>query len=96
MDLTSGQYNIVTDILNQYIPGSECMAFSSRTTGSAKSYSDLDIVIINDNPLDFSTLGELQEAFAESDLPFRVDLLQWSRINEDFKKTITPQLQKIC
>ncbi|MBN2064186.1 MAG: nucleotidyltransferase domain-containing protein [Sedimentisphaerales bacterium] len=93
--ITGQEREIITAILQQFAHGLDCMAFGSRVTGTAKSYSDLDLVIINDEPMDFATLGELQDSFAQSDLPFRVDILQWSRLNEDFKQAITPQLEKI-
>lgn len=34
----------------------------------------------------------LAEAFEETDLPFRVDIIDWSTIKEDFKKLIQPSL----
>ena len=67
-------------------------AFGSRTQGSARQFSDLDIVLISSEPLAFSLLAELQEAFSESDLPYRVDLVDWGRISDAFKAVIEPQL----
>lgn len=95
IDLSPQNMSVVIDILARLVPDEQCMAFGSRTNGTAKPYSDLDLVIMNEVPLDFHTLGSLYEEFAESDLPFRVDILQWSRLDGTFKDNIYPQLQKI-
>jgi len=38
--------------------------------------------------MSINSLGELSEAFQESDLPFRVDLIDWHRISPEFRKVI--------
>ncbi|MCD6310901.1 MAG: hypothetical protein J7M11_00360 [Elusimicrobia bacterium] len=37
----------------------------------------------------------LKEDFEESDLPFRVDVLDWNRISDEFKKVISKQYEII-
>lgn len=71
------------------------MAFGSRTSPESKSYSDLDLVIMGDEPVGLGTLALIRNAFAESDLPFRVDIIQWCRTSPEFKRTIEPQLQPL-
>ena len=39
-------------------------------------------------PLDITNLAELRENFTESDLPFKVDILDWASISESFRKII--------
>ncbi len=38
--------------------------------------------------LDWRRLAELKEAFQQSDLPFRVDLLDWNAISAEFRNVI--------
>lgn len=45
-------------------------------------------VIMGDLPLDFRTLTALKDAFAESDLPFRVDVVDWAATSEAFREII--------
>ena len=56
--------------------------------GLAKDYSDLDLAIVGGGPLDWRTLSRLKEAFEESDLPMRVDVLDWHSISESFRDVI--------
>jgi predicted nucleotidyltransferase len=93
INVSSEEKQIILGILNRYIPDRKVMALGSRVMGTPKPYSDLDLAIMGDTPLDFQTLVLLKDAFAESDLPYRVDILQWCQTSPEFRKTIQPQLQ---
>lgn len=93
IDVSAEEKQIILNILNRYVSGRQVMALGSRVTNNAKPYSDLDLAIMGDTPLDMQTLALLKDAFAESDLPYRVDILQWCQTSPEFKKTIQPQLQ---
>lgn len=82
------QLRIIVDIIKRYVPHSEVRAYGSRYKGTAKVYSDLDLSIVGDDKLDLIMLGDIEEAFQESDLPFRVDILDWNAISPEFKKVI--------
>jgi predicted nucleotidyltransferase len=88
IDLRTEHQTIVKDILRQYLPDYEILAFGSRVTGRAKQYSDLDLAVISNTPLDFGLLGTVRDAFSESDLPFKVDLVDWATTNQKFREII--------
>jgi predicted nucleotidyltransferase len=75
-------------LLERHVPGRELWAFGSRVNGTAKPYSDLDLVILGSEPLSLSTLADLADGFSESDLPFKVDLVDWATTGERFRKMI--------
>jgi len=79
---------VVKQILRRYFPGAEARVFGSRAGGNAKPYSDLDIVIVGAAKLDARALAGAKEEFEESDIPFRVDVLDWHRISEEFRQII--------
>ena len=62
--------------------------FGSRINGTAKPYSDLDLAVVGQKALDWRILAKLKEAFQESELPFRVDLLDWNAISDEFRNVI--------
>ena len=70
------------------MPECEVRAFGSRVTWTAKDYSDLDLAVVGEGPLDWRALGRLKEAFEESELPMRVDVLDWHAISESFQKVV--------
>ena len=88
IDLNPNHLSIVEGILAEHVPECEVRAFGSRATWNAKDYSDIDVAIVGDGPLDWRTLGRLKESFEESNLPMRVDVLDWHAISESFRKVI--------
>lgn len=88
IDLLLEHQTIIKEILRKYIPNYEVWVFGSRITGKAKQYSDLDLAIISDQPLDFGQLGEIRDAFSETDLPFKVDLIDWAATSREFQAII--------
>jgi predicted nucleotidyltransferase len=61
----------------------------------AKPYSDLDLAIAGERKLEARVLRQLQEDFAESDIPFRVEILDWHRLAGKFKKIIEQRYEVI-
>lgn len=88
IDLYPGYHQIVEHILRQYLPDYTVWAFGSRVSGTAKKYSDLDLAVITEEPLDFGLLGRVRDAFSESDLPFKVDLVDWAVTSREFQEII--------
>jgi predicted nucleotidyltransferase len=89
MHIDPASLETVLGILREQVPEYEVRAFGSRVHGRAlKRFSDLDLVVITDSPLDPLRLADLKEAFSESDLPFKVDVLDWSVTNERFRRVI--------
>lgn len=87
--LTPGELAEVRQILERHLPGVVVKAFGSRVEGTARRFSDLDLALITDQPLDFVTLGDLRDAFSLSNLPFFVDLVDWATIDPTFRAIIT-------
>jgi len=88
IDLRPDHLGIVMDILRRHLPGREVWAFGSRASGAARPHSDLDLAVMGDAPLDFATLATLRDAFSESNLPFRVDVVDWASADEPFRRII--------
>ena len=94
-DLKSAHLKIVQAILRKHLPGVEVRVFGSRVRGTAKAWSDLDLALVSENKLALTTLEELREDFAESDLPFRIDILDWHDISPEFKALIEAKYEVI-
>lgn len=88
LDIDPRHLDIVLDILHRCVPRYEVRAFGSRATGRARPYSDLDLVIMTEEPLPFAVMGELRESFTESGLPWRVDIVDFATTNAAFRKFI--------
>jgi len=88
IDAAPAHLRIVLDILEKYVPECEVRVFGSRHTHTAKSYSDLDLALVGRGRLDINQMAQIQEAFQESLLPYRVDVLDWYAISPEFQKVI--------
>jgi len=88
IDIRPDHWAIVAEILLRHVPTCEVRAFGSRVTWTAKEYSDLDLAIVTTQPLDHLRMADIREAFEESDLSFKVDVLDWAVISKAFQKII--------
>ncbi len=88
IDLKSQDWNEVCHILEIHVPEYPVWAFGSRVKWTAKPYSDLDLAIIAPQPLSLTKMATIKEAFDESDLSIRVDIVDWATTSETFRKII--------
>jgi predicted nucleotidyltransferase len=80
---------LVLTILRANLPqNTKVWVFGSRATGRARRYSDLDLAIDAGRPLTLDELAGLTEAFSDSDLPYKVDIVDWRNIQDRWRQTI--------
>ncbi len=83
INLSKEEFYIIKDILKDL---SGIYLFGSRITGTSKKFSDLDVCLkTNISDYDYEIL---KEKFENSDLPFKVDLVEYNKVNDSFKKII--------
>lgn len=87
IDMTDDQYNLILDLLKKYLPNITAWAYGSRVKRTARPYSDLDMVVFA-TPEQKRQVSDLREAYEESNLPFRVDVLVWDEMPESFRRNI--------
>ena len=90
IDLSEQHLMTVRSILQTTVPSVEAFAFGSRvrelnSVSKVKKHSDVDIALEPAHPLGWRVLADVREAFEESDLPMRVDVIDWSVCTDDFK-----------
>ncbi len=88
IDLRPDHWIMVRHILRAHVPQYDVWAFGSRATGTAKPYSDLDLAILTDRPLSLAVSAALADDFSESDLPYKVDIIDWAATDESFRRII--------
>jgi len=93
--ISENSLNLVKDILKNTVPNSEVRVFGSRVNGTNRKHSDLDLALIGKEKFGISILGNVKEAFMESTLPFRVDVLDYNAVSENFRKIIDANYERI-
>ena len=92
IDLSPRHLATVKSILAEHVPECEVRAYGSRATWTARDYSDVDLAVVGKGPLDREVIADLKEAFQDSDLPMRVDVLDWHGVSEEFRDAIKAEM----
>ncbi len=96
MNLGDREMAIIRHILGTMMPEYEVWAFGSRVHGRClRKFSDIDLAIISDAPVDSGRLSALREAFSESDLPYRVDVVDFASASRTFRDIIQQDYEVI-
>lgn len=93
MQLTDKEQETVLSIIRSLIPPStEVFYYGSRVNGTARISSDLDVLLKGPAPIDLATLALIKEKFEDSDLPFKVDLLDYHTLSKKMLGNISKSL----
>lgn len=95
LSITNEEMKIILNILKSYAKDCEVLVFGSRLKGTNKPFSDLDLAFICNEKLDLKKRSKLKLKFEESNLPYRVDIVDYNRVSEEFKKIIDDENEKI-
>jgi predicted nucleotidyltransferase len=87
VDIGPKDREILFSRLERYVPNTVIWAFGSRAKGTARPWSDLDLVVFSGTE-ERPRVSRLKEALEESNLTFRVDVFQWEPLPESFKENI--------
>ena len=87
IDITAEQRKTVLALLERHLPNTAAWVCGSHAQWTSRPQSDLDMVVFA-TPEQNVRVGELREAFEDSNLPFRVDLFVWDAVPEQFRKHI--------
>lgn len=88
IEVSSSEWEIIQAILSKIVPNQEVFAFGSRAQFLAKPFSDLDLAIKGHSPLTLDLLADLSNAFSDSNLAYKVDIVEWCHISEAFREII--------
>lgn len=93
--VTDAELKIILDILKAHAPAGEVWAFGSRQKGTHRKHSDLDLTVVGDGKQPLSVIVNLKEAFMDSVLPYRVDVLDYHAVLPSFREIIDSEHEVI-
>jgi predicted nucleotidyltransferase len=89
IDLPADHRWLVLNIIRTNLPqGTKAWVFGSRATGRARRYSDLDLALDAGRRMTLDEIARLTEAFSDSELPYRVDLVDWRDIDDRWRHIV--------
>jgi predicted nucleotidyltransferase len=93
IDLRPEDLAILLPLLRAHLPlETGVWVFGSRAAGTARRYSDLDLALEGEAPLDPDLLGRLSEALSESDLTIKVDVIDLRTVDPAFRRIIEREM----
>lgn len=79
----------IRDIIRRRLPNPEyrLFVFGSRAEGNKhRKFSDVDVGILGPSPLPSLTYFDIESDLENSDIPYVVDLVDFSQVSPSFKK----------
>ena len=78
----------INKILSYNIKSGKVYAFGSRYKCTNRKFSDLDLAIDLNRKMSINEIENLKYDFEESNLSYRVDIIDYNNISEEFKQII--------
>jgi predicted nucleotidyltransferase len=87
----------IKEIIFQFLNPKEyqIFIFGSRATEKAKKFSDYDVGIFGKKSVPWRKLALINEALEETDLPIKVDIVDFSLVSSGFRKVALSKIKKI-
>ncbi|MFH1727176.1 MAG: nucleotidyltransferase domain-containing protein [Pseudomonadota bacterium] len=97
MNLSQSELAIIRHILSKLFAElkMQVFVFGSRSNNSNNKASDLDLLLKSAAVIDPALIEKLKEAFEESNLKFKVDILDYNRVDEKFLQSISDGLLEL-
>lgn len=78
---------IILTIL-KILPDIEILAYGSRINNTASKHSDLDIALKSNTNIPFSKLALIDEIFENSNLKYKINIVNYNNLNAEFKSIV--------
>jgi predicted nucleotidyltransferase len=93
--VTDKELGLIKAILRALLTGQKVYVFGSRVRGDHRKTSDIDLAISGKDPISMELRSKLEFEFAESDLPYRVDIVDLATVDESFRNMIKAEAVKL-
>jgi len=82
-------------ILERFLPDGEVCLVGSRARGTQKKYADIDLLLLRPSRLPKEHRAMITSAFEESDIPYRVDLIESGELTDGFRRRLMADAQSL-
>ncbi len=69
--------------------------FGSRASGQPRKYSDYDVGIEGKEVIPFAMLAKIKIALNDSDLPYKIDVVDFSAVSKKFRDQALINIKKL-
>ncbi len=95
IDLSPAVRDSVLNILHHHLGGQRIYLVGSRARGPAKRFADIDILLMNEQPLSPEVRAHLRYDLEESDIPYKVDVMEWAGLSPSFRSRLQQEARPL-
>jgi uncharacterized protein len=78
----------IISVISALIPGVKIYLFGSRARGTNAEWADIDLALDAGKPLPPRDVDEVKSMFGESNIMYKIDVVDFNQINDVMKKQI--------
>lgn len=88
--LTADEQKLLESIIKNHATDQpyRVLVFGSRAKGTARKYSDVDVALVGKSRMASRTASALAEALEDSDLPYTVDVVDFTQAQPTLRQQI--------
>jgi len=86
--VSPSEMEIILEIIEKHVPCCHVLAFGSRFKGTHSDASDLDLAVVSEDKLDIFVIERMKDDFMESDIPYKIDILDYHKVSPAFREII--------
>jgi len=78
----------IVNLIGVLIPDAKIYLFGSRARGTHSKWSDIDLALDTGMPLPNVRVDEVKSVFAATNMPYKVDVLDFHSVSSDMQASI--------
>lgn len=83
----------IINLIVALIPNAKIYLFGSRARGTHREWSDIDLALDTGVILPNVKIGEVRDVLAATDMPYKVDVLDFQNISADMREVIKKDMK---
>lgn len=87
--------NLIRNEIQKILLDSEIFIFGSRSKRNNSDYSDVDIAVKSTKKIDEKILSLIKFNIEETEIPYKIDIIDLNNVSEEFLSEIEKDLIKI-
>ena len=88
MNLDQAYQRKIVAVLSALFPEATIYLFGSRARGTHYARSDIDVALDTGRPLPRVDVGEARDMLAESNIPYKIDVVDVSSVSPEMREAI--------
>lgn len=94
MSLDDKTKKILKMVIFKYLNSNEVkvFVFGSRATNTNVKFSDIDLGLISAKKIGYNTVLKIEEELENSNIPYRVDVVDFSKVSDKFKEVASKKV----